>query len=1041
MNKRWACGVKRWCAAVALGLGMALPAMADFAVYTSGQAPYASPEALPNLVSLSLDSGVVPVTGAGITTSSSLDSGWFCTGGTLTSQTASSSEPDFLSKYLRLLSGTCSSTGSTWTVNFSGGGTTYVSFLWNLAFSDDVEYHNLKFTITNGTTTSTVDIGNCPDRTSPNCVPYYASDSGNWLFSLIGNILAGIFDCGGPDTTGTVRVSYKPPAGYKVTKMDMLAKRNGAGLLCLSTRNNPSKIDQFSYVDGTVAPHHLEVSATSASGAANSAITFSIKACANASCSQLYTNGVTGSLVLSGTPSVTYSGGAAFSIPPGSSSTTKVATPSSAGGLSVSLSTVAIPFIPTAVASPTIYCGLGAAAASGNSCVFTATAALHHVELTASSNTAITCTPVTYTVKACGNAACSITFDSGLTGTLAVSGVTVNYPAGADFSIANGSSTTTVSAHLTTTGTATASLSGLSATPTNTPNVFCGMGVAAASGGSCAITMASSALYFNVPNHVSEVAQSVTISAVRSSDNAAVCTPAFANVSKDVKLKCSHSNPSTGTMPVRVNNTALNAGATTASACDATGQTLSLGFNASGVATVSVQYADVGLMGMTASYTGAGTDAGLSMTASDTFIVVPASFGIDVLTATPIKAGSDFSVKVTARNNGNTATPNFGKETAPESVRLSWAKYQPTGTGAVAGTFTGTGISPSAALGGFASGMATASDMKWTEVGSGDLSATLTSGSYLGSGLTVAGSSGGAGGVGPFMPHHFDVAVTQACSAAFTYSGQPFTATVTARNAAGAKTLNYDGSAATAPHFAKAVTLSAASNGGTGSFSNATGAVADFTSGVGTLSTAAFTFTNKLTAPTSVTVRATDTDGASSSGGTEGALALRSGRLRVSNAFGSEKQALLVPVQVQYWSGGAWVLNSADSCTSIPAAAVVRAGYLDHKGDTSTSWSTTPSAVTITGGNGILTLSAPSVSGSTGSVDFAFNLGSGGTDQSCLSSHPASTGANLSWLRGRNGSANSCNGVSTYDRDPSARATFGIYHPETKRAVHSRELF
>ena len=149
---------------------------------------------------------------------------------------------------------------------------------------------------------------------------------------------------------------------------------------------------------------------------------------------------------------------------------------------------------------------------------------------------------------------------------------------------------------------------------------------------------------------------------------------------------------------------------------------------------------------------------------------------------------------------------------------------------------------------------------------------------------------------------------------------------------------------------------------------------------------------------------------------------------------------LSVPVQAQYWNGKAWVLNASDSCTSVPAASVALSNYMDSKGAATAGWTTTPSAVTISSGNGTLSLGAPSPS-STGSVDFAFNLGATTTDQSCLASHPASTAANLSWLRAQNGSANGCAGVSTYDRDPSARATFGVYQPETKKAVYSRELY
>jgi MSHA biogenesis protein MshQ len=53
-----------------------------------------------------------------------------------------------------------------------------------------------------------------------------------------------------------------------------------------------------------------------------------------------------------------------------------------------------------------------------------------------------------------------------------------------------------------------------------------------------------------------------------------------------------------------------------------------------------------------------------------------------------------------------------------------------------------------------------------------------------------------------------------------------------------------------------------------------------------------------------------------------------------------------------------------------------------------------------------------------------------------LSSHPASTGAALAWLRGRNGSC-----TTTWDRDPAARASFGVASPETRKTVHVRELY
>jgi MSHA biogenesis protein MshQ len=292
--------------------------------------------------------------------------------------------------------------------------------------------------------------------------------------------------------------------------------------------------------------------------------------------------------------------------------------------------------------------------------------------------------------------------------------------------------------------------------------------------------------------------------------------------------------------------------------------------------------------------------------------------------------------------------------------------------------------------------------------------------------------------VGPFRPHHFDVAVTPACGGGtgFTYSGQPFGVTVTARNAANATTLNYDGGTGTSPNFAKSVTLSDAPTLGLGSF-NGTDAVAATLFGAGVANaTPAYSFGSKQTAQQTLTVRATDADTVSSSGYAEGSTALRSGRLRLFNAFGSEKSALQMQLQAEYWSGSVWALNNLDSCTALTASAVALSNYRSGQGGAG-GWTTTASTSgALSGGRGTLTLAAPS-GGSTGSVDVALNLGNGaGADQACTSSHPATTGAAVPWLRSQNGSC-----AATWDRDPSARASFGIYSPETRKTVHVREIF
>jgi MSHA biogenesis protein MshQ len=298
-------------------------------------------------------------------------------------------------------------------------------------------------------------------------------------------------------------------------------------------------------------------------------------------------------------------------------------------------------------------------------------------------------------------------------------------------------------------------------------------------------------------------------------------------------------------------------------------------------------------------------------------------------------------------------------------------------------------------------------------------------------------TSASNGSVGDFIPHHFDVVATAACGA-FSYAGQPFASTVTARNASGAATLNFDGAAAITPNFAQAVTLSDGGATGLGTLSGATIAATAFTAGVAQASPA-FAFTAKATAPMTLLLRAANagagTAAISSAGYTEGSMPLRSGRLRLSNAYGSARAALQLPVVAEHWSGNAWVLNSADNCTQVPAASVALSGPRTSGGGISAA-STSATAFSLVAGSGLLRLAAPTPAGSSLTLDVALNLGSSTADQSCQASHPTTTGAARPWLRAQNGSC-----AATADRDPAARASFGIFSPETARTVHVRELF
>lgn len=653
----------------------------------------------------------------------------------------------------------------------------------------------------------------------------------------------------------------------------------------------------------------------------------------------------------------------------------------------------------------------------GPSCPATGSSAGPHHFQVAHPVSGPTCMPSAVTVTACANAACTAPhYGGGASVTLT--------PGGKSFTIDATGVNSAATVEQATSGTAT-----IATSPASAGMVCIGSGGAGATS-DCKIAFTDSALVLAVPNHVADVSTSFTVAAVKSSANNASCAPAFSG-SKPVAFTCSYQNPTSGTLPVLVNGTSV--------ACNGAPQTVTLTFGAAnGIAPATVKYADVGSVNLAASV------ASPAMNGSDNFIAAPASFSVSGPAAGNIKAGAQFAATVTARNNSNAATPNFGRETSPESVTMSLTKCSPAGSnfGTVASS-----------VGTFSAGAATAT-MSWSEVGTADIGATLASGSYLSSGLSANGNTGTGGtvcntlgNVGPFTPDHFDVAITQPIAGAlgFTYSGQPFAeVSITAENLAGGTTLNYSGTVSSGPVYAKAVTLVAREVGGPtinpgpgalkSSLAAAAGAVvvpaADFSGGVAK-AYPVYTFTNALTAPLTLRLRATDTDAVSSEAGVEGTALIRSGRLRLFGAFGRSSADLSMPYRTEYWTGNSWLVNTSDT-NAIPASAVALSPAATMNG------TTVKSVSTLVAGQGTITLKpvAPSGTTGTGVVDVAINLGTTLADLSCLAAHPASTGAAMPWLRSLNGSC-----AATYDRDPAARATFGVSAPEQRRVIHVREVF
>ncbi|MDP2694192.1 MAG: hypothetical protein Q8O58_04910 [Gallionella sp.] len=162
-----------------------------------------------------------------------------------------------------------------------------------------------------------------------------------------------------------------------------------------------------------------------------------------------------------------------------------------------------------------------------------------------------------------------------------------------------------------------------------------------------------------------------------------------------------------------------------------------------------------------------------------------------------------------------------------------------------------------------------------------------------------------------------------------------------------------------------------------------------------------------------------------------GTTEVRFGRLKLSNAHGSELLNLPVPIQAQYWNGTAFVPNEADNCTVLASTNIALGNYQRKAGDTWTTSPTLVNTVAIQGGWQVsLSKPSPTPSGK-GSVDLCVDLGAdpvGGT--LCL----ATASANLPYLQGL------WSPGTSYNNDPKVRATFGVFKGNGE-FIYLREMY
>lgn len=538
---------------------------------------------------------------------------------------------------------------------------------------------------------------------------------------------------------------------------------------------------------------------------------------------------------------------------------------------------------------------------------------------------------------------------------------------------------------------------------------------------------------------------------------------------KDVRFWSQYVNPGTGTRNVTIDG--VSAAATEAAAA---AQAVTF---TNGQAAVTAKYKDVGrirILMKDDATVNAELPAGITG-ATSSFVVRPYDFVLSGLAnaagtvANPqagdesgpafLVAGAPFRATVTVRDAEGSATPNYGRETPAEGVRLPTEIVGPAGGAAPA-------IGSTVGFGSFTGGVATGTDFTWSEVGIMRALPGVGDGDYLDAGDVTGPPSER---IGRFIPSRFVVGLNSplfatACPAGgFTYQGQAFgyvtapVITATAVNESGGMTTNYRGAyfkltnatLAGRTYSSPAAALDTSGLPSTGVdpvIASPSGGVATLTFGSGSgLAFVKAAPQAPFSAQIALSIDLQDADGVAAVGagplgnpvtfGSSGGIPfdfgqdIRYGRVRIGTGVGSELVDLAVPMRAEHFAGAAvgFVANAADVCTTNVTVAFPAYTENLNAGDTCVRDSGTPGASGMgcaapaaspyreppLGGDFALQLAAPGA-GNQGSVAIAADVPSW---------------LKFDWDAGTAG-----------DENPAGQATFGIYGGE-RRVIYTREIY
>ncbi len=400
----------------------------------------------------------------------------------------------------------------------------------------------------------------------------------------------------------------------------------------------------------------------------------------------------------------------------------------------------------------------------------------HHFEIIHDGN-GLTCEAEAITIKACANADCSTLYTTAVDVQLSINGT-----ANKTITVLNGSTDTT-----------------FVYTQANTATLSLDETFECVNGGSsgCDVAFADTGFRFysnsvgtNIPTQLSGKfsnigfnASTLNLQAIQTNPETGACQAAFIDdVTIEMSATCVDPTACAINKKVVVNNLVSDTSINTlnnGSSLTYNNVDLDFGNNTQNSAEFNFYYPEAGQVQLHARYNIPDEDGNPTgnymLGSSNTFVVRPFGFYVELPTNSTAtthlgtvfkKAGEDFTTTIKAvqwqygddtNNDGvpdsnanlsdNVITTNFGSETSSISANISHSLVLPSGGNL--GTLTNSNFS------GFSNGVASVSDMNYSEVGILDFTANLVGISYLGAG-DITGS---VANVGRFIPDHFDLSV------------------------------------------------------------------------------------------------------------------------------------------------------------------------------------------------------------------------------------------------------------------------------------------